>query len=148
MTALAQNITPVAPRILCVGTHHKTGTIWMQQVFKALSAALDVPKLSMWKRAVKRLPAEGRVLGTNWDSAFPTELMAREDVLFLHIIRDPRDVLLSGARYHETAPASKEDWLHDRHVQRPRGRTLPNMSRSVLQALHLRLVLILHSIHA
>lgn len=113
MTALAQNIAPVAPRILCVGTHHKTGTIWMQQVFKALSAALDVPKLSMWKRAVKRLPAEGRVLGTNWDSAFPVELMAREDVLFLHIIRDPRDVLLSGARYHETAPASKEDWLHE-----------------------------------
>lgn len=112
MTALAMQ-PMTAPRILCVGTHHKTGTIWMQQVFKALSAALNLPKFSMWKRAVKRLPAEGRVLGTNWDSAFPDELFARDDVLFLHIIRDPRDVLLSGARYHETAPASKEDWLHE-----------------------------------
>jgi hypothetical protein len=106
-------IAPVAPRILCVGTHQKTGTIWMQQVFKALSAALDLPKFSMWKRAVKRLPSEGRVLGTNWDSAFPQALLDRNDVLFLHIIRDPRDVLLSGARYHETASAKKEDWLHE-----------------------------------
>lgn len=112
MTALATLPTATAPRILCVGTHHKTGTIWMQQVFKSLSAALNLPKFSMWNRAVKRLPAEGRVLGTNWDSAFPTDLLARDDVLILHIIRDPRDVLLSGARYHETAPASKEDWLH------------------------------------
>ncbi|MBA86287.1 hypothetical protein ACSSNL_07440 [Thalassobius sp. S69A] len=108
-----QGIVPVAPRILCVGTHHKTGTIWMQQVFKALAAALDLPKFSMWKRALKRIPDQGFVLGTNWDSAFPADLMARDDVLFLHIIRDPRDVLLSGARYHETAPATKEDWLHE-----------------------------------
>lgn len=108
-----QGISPTPARILCVGTHHKTGTIWMQQVFKALSGALGLPKFSMWKRAVKRLPAEGRVLGTNWDSAFPAELLRRDDVLILHIIRDPRDVLLSGARYHETAPASKEDWLHE-----------------------------------
>jgi hypothetical protein len=108
-----QGITPVAPRILCVGTHHKTGTIWMQQVFKALSGTLDLPKFSMWKRAVKRIPETGRVLGTNWDSAFPADLMRRDDVLFVHIIRDPRDVLLSGARYHETAPATKEDWLHE-----------------------------------
>jgi hypothetical protein len=113
MDQAGQGIVPVAPRILCVGTHHKTGTIWMQQVFKALAAALDLPKFSMWKRAVKRLPTEGRVLGTNWDSAFPATLMERDDVLFLHIIRDPRDVLLSGARYHETAPARKEDWLHE-----------------------------------
>ena len=47
----------------------------------------------------------------NYDSTFRrhSNILAREDVRILHLIRDPRDVLISAMHYHKTAD---EAWLH------------------------------------
>ncbi|GGH38739.1 hypothetical protein SAMN05444007_11135 [Cribrihabitans marinus] len=101
------------PRILCIGTHHKCGTVWMRRVWRLIGQALDIPMRPLHRpRKWTDLPEEGRVICVNWSSRFAPGLMEREDARFLHIIRDPRDVLLSGARYHETAPGRQENFLH------------------------------------
>ena len=105
---------PAAPaaRILCIGTHHKTGTIWMRKVWKAVAAAQSIPYLQVNSEArVADLPAAGPVICVNWSAEFPQALWDDPQARFLHIIRDPRDVLLSGMRYHRTAPLGNEKFL-------------------------------------
>lgn len=101
-------------RILCVGTHHKTGTSWMQGVFFNLGKALDIPVIRVpvpreWRQKV---PAEGRVIVVNWRARFHASLLANDEARFFHLIRDPRDVLLSGAHYHETTDGKYEKFLY------------------------------------
>ena len=105
-------MTRSQPRILCVATHHKTGTSWMQSVFLTLARELKIPirripVLRQWKD----LPEQGRVMVVNWRSNFAPGLLAKDDARFFHIIRDPRDVLLSGTRYHETTARATYDDL-------------------------------------
>ncbi len=106
-------MTRSQPRILCVATHHKTGTSWMQSVFLTLARELKIPirripVLRQWKD----LPEQGRVMVVNWRSNFAPGLLAKDDARFFHIIRDPRDVLLSGTRYHETTDGKNEKFLY------------------------------------
>ncbi len=42
---------------------------------------------------------------------FCAGMLAKDDARFFHIIRDPRDVLLSGTRYHETTARATYDDL-------------------------------------
>src|SRR5206468_2245881 len=48
----------------------------------------------------------------SYDSDFGdfSSLLDREDVKILHLIRDPRDVVISAMHYHK---ASRESWLHE-----------------------------------
>ncbi|HHS89338.1 MAG TPA: hypothetical protein ENJ26_03110 [Rhodobacteraceae bacterium] len=102
------------PRILCVGTHHKTGTVWMRSVFREISEVLNIPLMGIHRpRKYTRIPDEGRVIVVNWGSRFAPELWDRPDARFFHLIRDPRDVLLSGARYHETTAMRTERFLYE-----------------------------------
>ena len=106
-------MTSAPPRILCVGTHHKTGTVWMRRVWRLIGEALSIPFVPVHNPAKwQKIPTTGRVIVVNWAGAFAQELFDREDARFLHIIRDPRDVLLSGARYHENSPGRQERFLH------------------------------------
>lgn len=103
----------IAPRIFCVGTHHKTGTLWMRAVFRRLANALGVAHhVTYPNQGTKLVPEGDRVFLFQWSSKFPPELLARPDARILHMIRDPRDVLLSGMRYHQHAPPEGEDFLH------------------------------------
>lgn len=83
-------------RFICIGTHHKTGTIWMRKVFRAIANEQGIPFMQCYR--AKRLVdlAEAR---------------------FLHIIRDPRDVLLSGMRYHRIAPLGNEKFLREEKAE-------------------------------
>ncbi len=104
------------PRILCVGAHHKTGTTWMKGVFFSLAKRLDIPVMRVPNPRVKPdIPDEGRVLLTNWRSRFNHTVLAHPEARFFHIIRDPRDVLISGAHYHETT-----DGIHEKFLYHPR----------------------------
>lgn len=112
MAGIETNST--GPRVLCVGTHHKTGTVWMRTVFRDIAQALDIPLLAIHRtRKYTRIPSEGRVIVVNWGGQFAPELWQQEDARFFHLIRDPRDVLLSGARYHESTSMRTEKFLYE-----------------------------------
>ena len=98
---------------LVVATHHKTGTVWMDGVFKAIADDLGVQyaKLHSARRQVGDLD-HGPFILFSYDSDFGdfASLLDREDVRILHLIRDPRDVVISAMHYHK---ASRESWLHE-----------------------------------
>jgi len=105
-------MTDSTPRFLAVGTHHKTGTVWMRRTFRKFVDDHGIPTVRMnGPEHISNLPEEGPALCVNWQSRFPAELWEHAEVRFLHMIRDPRDVLISGARYHLTAPLGNEKWL-------------------------------------
>lgn len=100
------------PRVLCVGTHHKTGTVWMRRVFREIGQLLDIPMVGVHRpQKLDKIPDTGRVIVVNWAGRFAPELRNRPDVRLFHLIRDPRDVLLSGARYHESTEMQTEKFL-------------------------------------
>src|SRR5438034_97776 len=96
-----------------VATHHKTGTVWMDGVFKAIARDLGVQYVdfrSQYGRLDEAL--RGPFILLNYDSNFRehAHLLNRDDVRVLHLVRDPRDVLISALHYHKE---SAESWLHE-----------------------------------
>ena len=89
---------------ILIGTHHKTGTVWLSSIFYQIcrrarlvyfsGTQADLPEVfdvflqNHSRFAFERIPAHWRGL---------------------HVIRDPRDVIVSGCFYHQT---SSESWLH------------------------------------
>ncbi|MEO1704787.1 MAG: hypothetical protein AAFR50_05535 [Pseudomonadota bacterium] len=109
----AKKMTP--GRLLCMGTHHKTGTVWMRKVLHRISAEQNIPLMSVYRaRKLAQVPAEGPVILVNWSSTFPQELLLHPEARFLHVIRDPRDVLLSGLRYHLISGRGNEKFLRQK----------------------------------
>ena len=45
--------TSTPARFLCIGTHHKTGTIWMRKVFRAIKEDQNIPFMQCYR--AKRL---------------------------------------------------------------------------------------------
>ncbi|SLN17322.1 sulfotransferase domain-containing protein [Pseudooctadecabacter jejudonensis] len=100
------------PRFLCIGTHHKTGTVWMRRTFHRFATSRDIPVVRVnGKSTPADLPERGPALVVNWSSDIPTAILDLPETRALHMIRDPRDVLISGARYHLTAKTGNEKWL-------------------------------------
>jgi hypothetical protein len=102
------------PPVVLVGTHHKTGTVWMRSLFTAVAEACNQ---GFYAGSQSAFPAGAGVFFQS-HSAFdlPTFPYPYRG---LHLIRDPRDVVISAARYHLTA---KERWL-DRPPRWLGGRT-------------------------
>ncbi len=96
-----------------VATHHKTGTVWMDGVFKAIAADLGAEYID-FNAALGRLAQEPKgpfiLLNTSSNFGQHAHLLDREDVRILHLIRDPRDVVISAMHYHKK---SSESWLHE-----------------------------------
>jgi len=98
-------------RIAIVATHHKTGTVWMAHTFRMIGEALGITvanaaRLHMLAPA-ERVPPLIFCAAPNDLTRFP-EMFEGEEVRILHVIRDPRDVLISGMHYHLRA---EEKWL-------------------------------------
>lgn len=113
-----------------VGTFHKTGTIWMRDVFIHICKILKLrfyhlvgpgaedPRIG-WARSADLIgvfeKTRANVESRNrhgvffeWHSHFPPrQLLA--GCRGIVVIRDPRDVLISSAHYH---PKADEPWLH------------------------------------
>ena len=98
---------------LVVATHHKTGTVWMDGVFKTIARDLGA-QYANFHSAHGQLGDlnHGPFILLSYDSDFGdfASLLDREDVKILHLIRDPRDVVISAMHYHR---ASRESWLHE-----------------------------------
>ena len=100
-----------------IGTHHKTGTVWLESVFQMLcrysgSQFVDInPEVNSAAERRSKL-SEAACSGSR---TFLYDHHSRfEDVDFgvgaqLHVVRDPRDIIVSGMRYHMR---SDESWLH------------------------------------
>jgi hypothetical protein len=98
---------------IVVATHHKTGTVWMDGVFKAIAGDLGVRYINFRTEygRLKELVRSPFVLFC-YDSDFGDHagLLDQQDVRIVHLIRDPRDVVISAMHYHK---ASREGWLHE-----------------------------------
>jgi Sulfotransferase domain len=98
---------------IVVATHHKTGTVWMDGVFKAIAGDLGARYINFRdeKGHLREVTSDPFVLFC-YDSDFGDDvsLLAREDVRIVHLVRDPRDVVISAMHYHK---ASRESWLHE-----------------------------------
>jgi hypothetical protein len=90
-------------RIL-VGTHHKTGTVWLKSIFNSIC---HYHSLIFYVGKQENLPVNFDVF-LEGHSRFDFESIEFPD-RGIHIIRDPRDIILSGAFYHQK---SNENWLH------------------------------------
>lgn len=105
-------------RFICIGTHHKTGTIWMRKLWRAISRDQNIPFMQCYREKKLAEAAEtGPQIIVNWSSTFPQKLMDMDHARFIHIIRDPRDVLLSGMRYHRIAPLGNEKFLREKREE-------------------------------
>jgi hypothetical protein len=96
-----------------VATHHKTGTVWMDGVFKAIACDVGVEYVNFRSHYGQLTQALKKpFILFNHDSDFRdySHILNRDDVRILHLIRDPRDVLISAMHYHMK---SAESWLHE-----------------------------------
>lgn len=98
---------------IVVGTQHKTGTVWMSSVFSAFADSVGAKYVDFWT-SIDDLPTtlSSPYILFNYHSAFRqhTNILSRDDVRILHLIRDPRDVLISAMHFHKK---SEEGWLHE-----------------------------------
>lgn len=96
-----------------IATHHKTGTVWMDGVFKAIARDFGAQFINCRLQSPRSMAAlKAPFVLFNYDSDFAAypEILERDDVRIMHLIRDPRDVLISAMHYHRK---STEAWLHE-----------------------------------
>ncbi len=104
------------PRAILIGTHHKSGTVWMRTLFERIAATLGVPFVRLRAHATIDLASLAQAAPLHLifqDHAFFGDIVGgaelRRGVRGCHVIRDPRDMLISAANYHGW---SHEEWLH------------------------------------
>ncbi|MEL6922004.1 MAG: sulfotransferase domain-containing protein [Pseudomonadota bacterium] len=96
--------------VIC--THHKVGTVWMMELFLTIAQTLNREFIMLEAPHQSWCPAEprGPSILMSYSSRFGNN--QKYDLeppnRILHMIRDPRDVIVSGAHYHVR---SKEAWL-------------------------------------
>jgi hypothetical protein len=112
---------------ILIGTYHKSGTRWMESVFISLAKLLSVSyyNISSWKISdIKQRKRFIKKVGITKEPCiifddhcrFDTRSFDRSWFKGIRMIRDPRDIIISGARYHSY---SDEKWLH--HAQKYLG---------------------------
>ncbi len=95
--------------IRCIGTYHKTGTVWMLDIFREIAAlqGLEFYRIGPDPKPAPVIKSPSFVFAHK--SKFPNSLFNKK-VRGIRIIRDPRDVVISAAHYH---CHSDEPWLHE-----------------------------------
>ncbi|MGK7931454.1 MAG: sulfotransferase domain-containing protein [Microcystaceae cyanobacterium] len=100
------------PNKILIGTDHKTGTVWLNSIFKEICRRHALTFGTNKSPQPVEPPAEIDIFSQQ-HSMFSLDALA---VPFrgIHMIRDPRDVIISGCFYHQK---SKETWLHKPKAQ-------------------------------
>src|ERR1051326_6653307 len=94
---------PLPDRLIVVGSHHKTGTQWMGSTFSRVARAI---KLNYYNGVQEKLKGDEGIF-LQVDSLFRLEELP--PYRGVHVVRDPRDVIISGALYHEAT--EEESWI-------------------------------------
>ncbi|MBV9990667.1 MAG: sulfotransferase domain-containing protein [Alphaproteobacteria bacterium] len=117
-------------RIAVIATHHKSGTVWLNHTFRKIGEALSLRVVNVGRDAVlgeEELAPPLILLAANSKLDKYPRLMEDGRVRALHVVRDPRDVLISSMHYHGHA---QEKWL-----ARPSDRFGGHSYREALAAL-------------
>lgn len=93
---------------ILVGTHHKTGTVWMANVFRRFCrmhdvAFVDISTCAPAAAAAAILRQHEHCVVFSHHSEFPDyrlPALSGRRARGIHLVRDPRDLLISAARYH------------------------------------------------
>jgi hypothetical protein len=88
-----------------IGTFHKTGTMLMMHVLQELASAGGA---KFWNIGLEPTPSTPWDIGFHWWSDFSDAGIQPQDYPTVIILRDPRDVIVSGMRFH---CRGKEPWL-------------------------------------
>jgi len=97
------------PFQILIGTHHKTGTVWLFTIFQKIA---DLYGLKTHHSLSQKDPTSFDIL-LNDQSMFDFESIKRP-YKGIHIIRDPRDIIISSTFYHQK---SNESWLHIPNIE-------------------------------
>jgi hypothetical protein len=93
--------------VIC--THHKAGGIWMRTTFRKIAKSLVIPVVFVEQL---KTPDDFRppmiCFNSHSDFARCKWILEHEATRVLHLIRDPRDVIISAMHYHCRA---SEKWL-------------------------------------
>lgn len=100
---------------IAIGSHHKTGTHWMRNVFRQFAKSVRAPfidlsytdKLDATEKFHRHEAARKRVVVFHEHSQFPAFVHDPSGAGFrgVRIVRDPRDVLVSAVNYHRKTDA-------------------------------------------
>lgn len=84
--------------LIVVCTHHKTGTVWMANIFRAIKKQF---KRKLHSGQQSGLPPDADIFLQDHSKVDLDALRQRgRPVRCVHVIRDPRDVVISGCFYH------------------------------------------------
>jgi len=100
LSALHRQLT--APILIAV--HHKAGTNWLASIFRQACSRYDM----RWKEGNSPDSCADFDLFFQ-DHSYFSEALLKDRYRGLHLIRDPRDLIVSGCFYHQH---SSEEWLH------------------------------------
>jgi hypothetical protein len=92
------------PYRVLIGAHHKSGTVWLKSIFRTVCSEYS---LRFFEGKQGDAPQQYDVFFQD-HSRFELDRFP-SPVRGLHLIRDPRDIILSGCFYHQKAD---EPWLH------------------------------------
>jgi len=109
------------PPLIVIATHHKGGTVWLWNIFREIAKCL---KINIEMETYQKIYHRPNCIAANsfcdiFFQPFSVGINTIEmiSVRFpgrcikgLHLIRDPRDIVISGAYYHMK---SEEQWLHE-----------------------------------
>lgn len=104
---------------LIFGTHHKTGTVWLREIAKAVSARCGF-HFTRYPRSLKNEAGALEQAGAKNGALLRIDeksYIRKADIrnaTVMHLVRDPRDILVSATFYHQK---STENFL-----SRPWGR--------------------------
>lgn len=116
---VSDQIPSIAPVKILIATHHKVGTALLYNIFIELDRSIG---LRFHNCSTDGLPSNLEEVDVlyDWHSKFRgIELNSISDLRGVHLIRDPRMIVVSAAYYHQR---SSEAWLH-RPLERLGGLT-------------------------
>ncbi|MBF9060052.1 hypothetical protein HKCCSP123_12750 [Rhodobacterales bacterium HKCCSP123] len=110
------------PPVCFVVTHHKTGTVWMRRVFQRIAKDCGIGLANAFNPSrVEQVLTSRTTTGAFLVSTagkLPDYAPGLQGAWTLHLIRDPRDILLSGLHYHlRHVPTDRSP---ERAIHRPR----------------------------